>query len=124
MIFREFELRVAQIYRDLGAKVEHDKNLDGMQIDIFVLFEAPDGSIIREAIECKSYTKPLGINEVIHTCERLDKLKKSGKIDKGVIVTLNGFTQDARTQCEASGIERFTISDLERHIWDCTSYLY
>ena len=121
--FIEFELEVARIYRELGAQVEHNKNIDGLQIDVFAVQNTPDGSVIKTGIECKNYSKSLGVNTVVKICERLGSLYLSGSIDKGVIVSKSGFTQDARTLCQSRRMECFSIEELYRRVADFTNYL-
>lgn len=119
-----FERSVSQMYRDLGAsRVEHDKNIGGLQVDVFVTHATPDGATIRTAVECKAYARPLGVVEAIGACQRLTSLRSAGLIDKGVIVSENGFTQDARTHCASFRIETFVPADLQRRIADFSGYL-
>ncbi len=122
-IYTQFELDIAQIYRDLGASVEHDKNIDGLQVDVYAIQNTPDGSQIKTGIECKQYNRPLGINDVVAICERLGSIRASGSIDKGVIVSNDGFTHDARAHCESKRIECFVPLDLRRRIADFSKYL-
>src|SRR5256885_16101861 len=61
---RDFERRVAALYRMLGAEVAHDYSLAGSQIDVFVQERTPSGGLIRTAVECKSYSAPVGIDVV------------------------------------------------------------
>jgi len=107
----------------LGGEVEHNKNLCGLQVDVFVLQRTPDGACVRTAIECKSYERPLGINPVIEACKRLASLRESGAIEKGIIVARNGFTKDARLHCESNRIDCFTPQDLQHRVADFSTYL-
>ncbi|MBI5093541.1 MAG: pentapeptide repeat-containing protein [Candidatus Hydrogenedentes bacterium] len=118
-----FELEVTQAYRDLGCRVEHNRNVSGLQIDIFVIQEAPDGSLIRTAVECKAYKSPLGLNDAVDIATRTQSLLNQRAVDKVVVLTLNGYTQDARTHLSASQIECFVLADLKRRIADFTQHL-
>jgi uncharacterized protein YjbI with pentapeptide repeats len=120
---QDFELWVAQAYRDLGANVEHNKSIDGLQIDVFVIQSTPDGSSIRTAVECKRLADPLDLPQAVEICRRFSSLKSAGSIDKGVIVSQAGFTKDARTHCAAHRIECFTPADLGRKLADFEGYL-
>ncbi|MCA1619208.1 MAG: pentapeptide repeat-containing protein [Acidobacteria bacterium] len=119
----EFERTVAQVYGELGAQVEHNKNVGGLQIDVFVIQHTPDGSTIRTAIECKAYKEPIGVSIVVEACSRIINLRAAGLIEKGVIVAYSGFTQDARTHCQANLVECFTLLDIQRKIADFSAYL-
>jgi uncharacterized protein YjbI with pentapeptide repeats len=119
----EFEREIAQLYRDLGARVEHDTNIGGLQIDVFAEQHTPDGTLIRTAIECKNYSRPLGVNDAVEICRRLSSLRAGGSIDKGVIVARVGFTHDARHHCETQTVQCYTPADLKKRVADFTGYL-
>lgn len=111
-----FERRVAAIFRALGAKVEHDVSLAGSQIDILVSEETPSGSVIRSAIECKYYSRPLGVDLVNSFAGLAILLKNRGIIDKALLVARSGFTHQARTAAKEHGIELHEIADLEQRL--------
>lgn len=54
-----FEREVASIFRALGAEVQHDVALAGMQIDLVTRDRTPSGAVITSAVECKYYTRPV-----------------------------------------------------------------
>jgi uncharacterized protein YjbI with pentapeptide repeats len=118
-----FEQQVAQIYLELGARVEHDKNVGGVQVDVYAVQCTPDGSLIRTAIECKRYARAVGVDTALDVCRKLATLRGSGHIDKGVLVSSVGITQDARTLCDGNFIQCFTLEDLKRRIADLVPYL-
>jgi len=111
-----FERRVAAIFRALGAKVEHEVSLAGSQIDILVSEETPSGSVIRSAIECKYYSRPLGIDLVNSFAGLAVLLKNRGLIDKALLVARSGFTHQARAAAKEHGIELHEIADLEQRL--------
>src|ERR1039457_5230035 len=57
-----FEITVANAYRDLGARVQHNKNIGGLQVDVYVEQFTPDGCSVRTAVECKFYAKPVTLD--------------------------------------------------------------
>jgi len=90
-----FEAEIAQFYRKLGAEVKQDVNLGGFQIDIFVVEETPSRQKIKTAIECKFHKDKIGNRAVNDFIRMVETLKEAGSVDKGVIVSYSGFTQDA-----------------------------
>ena len=90
-----FEAEIAQFYRKLGAEVKQDVNLGGFQIDIFVVEETPSRQKIKTAIECKFHTDKIGNRAVNDFIRMVETLKQAGSVDKGIIVSYSGFTQDA-----------------------------
>jgi hypothetical protein len=111
-----FERKVAAIFRALGAKVEHDVSLAGNQIDILVSEETPSGSVIKSAIECKYYSRPLGVDLVNSFAGLAVLLKNRGIIDKALLVARSGFTHQARAAAKEHGIELHEIADLEQRL--------
>ena len=112
---RELERRVAQAYRDLGARpVEHDVELAGHQIDVYVELETADRSLHRMAVEAKDYTNPVGIKIVSDYSSVVDRLRRKGLIDEGVIVSAAGFSKQARNAAEGEDIRLMVPADLAR----------
>lgn len=118
-----FEELVAQVYCELGVRVEPNKNINGRQLDLFVTQATPDGSLIRTGIECKDYEAPVGVAVASEIVTQLTALRSELAIDKGVAVASHGFTQDARTHLGAAQIECFTLRDLHMRICDFSEYL-
>jgi len=113
-----FEEEVAAIYRSLGATVKQNVNLAGLQIDMVVEETTPSKQHLRIAVECKFYKDHVG-NRIVNDFSRVvQTLKQSGLIDKGIIVSFYGFTQDARLVAEKMGIDLITVDDLKQDISD------
>jgi hypothetical protein len=112
---REFERRVADIYRAMGArKVEHDVELAGNQIDVYVEVESPDRGLHRIAVEAKDWRKTVGIDVINKFVDVVDNLRHRAKlIDEGVIVSKSGFSKQARSAAETYGIRLLEPADLE-----------
>ncbi len=116
-----FERKIAAIFRVLGAEVEHDTSLAGNQIDILVSEKTPLGTLIRTAVECKYYSKPVGISIVNAYAGLMVLLKNRGLIEKAMIVASSGFTKSAREAAKEHGIELIEIDDLENKLEGRTS---
>lgn len=113
-----FEEEVAMIYRSLGATVKQNVNLAGLQIDMIVEETTPSKQHLRIAVECKFYRDHVGNRTVNDFSRVVQTLKQSGLIDKGIIVSSSGFTQDARLVAEKMGIDLITVDDLKQAISD------
>jgi len=113
-LWSDFENVIAQMYRLIGAEsVKQNVNLNGQQVDIYVEEKTTSGQIIRTAVECKFYQKHVGKDVVVNYCIISDFLKKSGEIDKSVLVAYNGFTQDAFLAAKSMNVDLVTFADLE-----------
>lgn len=113
-----FEEEVAAIYRSLGAIVKQNVNLAGFQIDMVIEETTSSKQHLHFAIECKFYKDHVG-NRIVNDFSRIvDTLKQSSHIDKGIIISSSGFTQDARLVAEKMGIDLLAIDDLRQVIAD------
>lgn len=112
---KSFERCVADAYRAMGAhKVEHDIELAGHQIDIYVeLGTTVDHSHHRIAVEARDRKKVIGIGQVRDYSEVVDSLRRLDLIDEGVIVGAHGFSRPGRTRARKEGIRLFELADLE-----------
>jgi len=111
---KDLERRVADAYREMGAwKVEHDVELGGNQIDVYVELETPGRLLHRIAVEAKEWTSTVG-KDVVNNFALIVKLLRSERlIDEGVIVSVKGFTRPARKAAENHGIRLLEEADLE-----------
>jgi len=110
-----FEDKVAQLYRKLGAKVKQNVKLAGFQIDVYLEEETPSKQIVRTAVECKFHRKGKVGNKIVNDFYRVIKtLKEKGLIDKGIIVSYSGFSQDAYLVSQETGIELLCFNDLRQ----------
>ena len=112
---KALERQVADAYRAIGArKVEHDVELAGHQIDVYVeLGTTADRSLHRIAVEAKDHTKPVGIKIVREFGDVVDSLRRLGEIDEGVIVSAAGFSKQARNAAKEHGLRLLEPADLE-----------
>jgi len=110
---KELERQVADAYRAIGArKVEHDVELAGHQIDVYVEMETADRALHRIAVEAKDYSKPVGIKIVRDFSEVVNSLRRLGEVDEGVIVSTNGFSRQARNRAREEGLRLLESADL------------
>jgi HEAT repeat protein len=112
---KALERQVADAYRAIGArKVEHDVELAGHQIDVYVeLGTTAHHSLHRIAVEAKDYTKPVGIKIVSDFADVVDRLRRLGEVDEGVIVSASGFTRPGRNAASEHGLRLLEPADLE-----------
>ena len=111
---KTLERFVAQAYRDLGArKVEHDVELSGHQIDVYVELETADRGVHRIAVEAKDRIGSVGIEILRNYSLVTERLRQLGLIDEGVIVASSRFTRQARKAASDDGIRLLEKADLE-----------
>ena len=108
------ELAVAEAYRQMGAwKAEHDVDLAGNQIDVYVEMATPGHSLHRIAIEVKDWKSPVGIDIVNRFAHIVKLLRSERLIDEGIIVSAEGFSRPARSAAQAYGLRLLELFDLE-----------
>jgi hypothetical protein len=112
----QFEREVAAIYRALGTDVAVDVGLAGSQIDILVKENTASGSVVKVAVECKSTSRPLGIEAVASFAGIAHLLKHRGLIDRAAIVAKAGFTRQARQAASEYALELLEFADLQQRI--------
>jgi tetratricopeptide (TPR) repeat protein len=111
---KELERRVADAYREMGAwKVEHDVELAGNQIDVYVELETPGRLLHRIAVEVKDWSKPVGIDIVNGFAAIVNLLHHKRLIDEGVIVSASGFSKQARNAAQTYDIHLLEPADLD-----------
>ena len=111
---KALERRVADAYRAIGArKVEHDVELAGHQIDVYVEMETADRSRHRIAVEAKDYTRPVGIKIVADFAVVVNGLRALKLVDEGAIVSAAGFSRQARNAARLHGLRLLEPADLE-----------
>ncbi|MFC2030327.1 tetratricopeptide repeat protein [Chloroflexota bacterium] len=111
---KALELEVADAYRRMGArKVEHDVELAGNQIDVYVELATPGNLVHSIAVEAKDWSSPVGI-DVVNNFGQIVKLLHSERlVDEGVIISASGFSRPARNAAQIYGIRLLAPSDLE-----------
>ena len=110
---KELERQVADVYRAMGArKVEHDVEMAGHQIDVYVEMETADRALHRIAVEAKDYSKPVGIKIVADFAAVVNGLRSLKLVDEGVIVSAAGFSKQARNAAKEHGLRLLEPADL------------
>ena len=109
-----FEREVAAIYRALGARVEQDVVLAGNQIDIVVEEVTSSGMKLRTAVECKAYARPVGVDVVMRFASLIGLFKQRSLVDRGTLVTSQGFTPQARAAGKEMALELLEFADLQQ----------
>jgi hypothetical protein len=121
---RQLEYLVADVYKQLGATVvDTNMRLSGQQLDVYAEIQSLDGFTTRVGIDCKNYTKDVGVNEVNKSAQKLALLRQNGHIDNPVLLAYRGFTPEAKSAANSLGVRTVTYSDLLRQVADFTSYL-
>lgn len=111
---KELEIRVADAYRAMGVrKAEHDVELAGHQIDVYVEMETADRALHRIAVEAKDYSKPVGIDIVSGFAIVVNNLRTLKLVDEGVIVSTAGFSHPARNAAKEHGLRLLEPADLD-----------
>ncbi|MBN1979335.1 MAG: TIR domain-containing protein [Anaerolineae bacterium] len=111
---RSLERWVADAYRQVGARrVEHDVELGGNQIDVYVELETPGRLLHRIAVEAKNWKSTVGIDIVNGFAAIVKLLRGSDLIDEGVIVSASGFSKQARSAARNYGIRLLEPADLK-----------
>ena len=96
--WKQFEERVGDIFRLKGYKVVSDSLIQGRQTDLFLSTPLePIGPIL---VECKYHfrSRKVGVEEVEAFAARVIRLRASGLISSGYLVTNTGFTTGALGQ--------------------------
>ena len=111
---KALEQQVAGAYRRMDArKVEHGVEMDGHQIDVYAELETADRSVHRIAVEAKDHARPVGIKIVGDFSDIVDRLRRRGIVDEGVIVSTSGFSPRGRDAAKGHVMRLLTIEDLE-----------
>ena len=98
----------------MGARiVEHNKELAGNQIDVYVEIEGPDHSLHRIAVETKDLTRTVGLGVVNDFAIVTLLLQSKRLIHEGVIVGTAGFSKEARNAADSHGIRLLEVSELD-----------
>jgi hypothetical protein len=111
---KELERHVADAYRAMGAwKVEHDIELVGNQIDVYVELGMPDRSLHRIAVEAKDRSRRVGIRIVNDFAQIVDTLRRAHMIDEGIVVSATGFSKQARNAARTHNLRLLEPADLD-----------
>lgn len=111
---KDFEHRVADLFRALGASVVVDDPVGGAQVDVLVEEVTSAGVRIITNVECKYLARnPVGIDEVRTFAAVLDDQRRNNLVHRGVMVTNNGYSRPARDLAAQNEIQLLVVDDLE-----------
>lgn len=121
---KEFENRIAELYRLMGYEVQQNVGELGHQIDLMLTYTQPGGIVTRTAVECKFVeTGNLAKNAVMDNVNALTDLKNNGRVQNCIIITTNGFAKDIWDTAEANKIKLLTFWELQHQILKLDGYL-
>jgi hypothetical protein len=89
---------------------------------VFIQEKTSSGALVRTAIECKAYSKPIGLEIINQFASLVSLLKERKLIDRGAIVTTEGFTEQAR-EAAKDFIDLLEIADLQQRVKGMASEL-
>src|SRR5438445_3724388 len=84
---------VAAIYMTLAAEVEEEVSIAGSRIDLLVTLRVPTSGVIKCAVECKAYSKLVGMKTVYSFYALIQLLRDRKLVDKAVLISIHGFTK-------------------------------
>src|SRR4051794_28400486 len=92
---QEFQVRVAELYRLLGAETIENIELCGKKVDILAVFQLPGGvGEHRAIVECKAENTNRAQNQrVMEFCGLLETARRTGEADSAEIVTLRPWSE-------------------------------
>ena len=119
---KAFEEEVFKILRVLGYTVRCNEQINGCQIDIYGEFQTGVISL-RLMVECKDYSKPIGIKHINKFAGVLSVARNNGAVDKGLFVTTHGYTAQAKEYARIAGIELTTYDELSTQLANFDHYI-
>jgi uncharacterized protein YjbI with pentapeptide repeats len=120
---KKFEDDVADIFRLMGYKVEHNVQIADRQVDLYIEVKVGITSI-RGLVECKYHRDAhVGVDEVSQLAASAGPWLRERKIDKAYLITTKGFAAPAKANAERNGIECYTYDQLLSSLIDFTPYL-
>ena len=100
----------------LGAKVDHNVGIAGNQIDVVVIEKDDSGNPFKVAIECKAYSKPVGLSVVNSFAAVSYLLTQRGLVEKTRMISLKGYTKEARQAAKAHKVELLELEDIRSFV--------
>jgi HEAT repeat protein/DNA-binding CsgD family transcriptional regulator len=108
-----FELHIKALLEVHGFQVERDVLIAGNQIDLLArrsVGPVPEVYVV----ECKDRAKPIGVNEVNVFVGEVAAARQGEPRMRGIFVSSNGFTREAKSTAAATGVTCLTAADLEQ----------
>ncbi|UCG57269.1 MAG: restriction endonuclease, partial [Phycisphaerales bacterium] len=118
-----FEANCLKVLRLLGYSVELNVTVGGCQIDIFASYQTGVISL-RLMVECKDYAvgRNVGVTELKEFAGVL-QAARGRAVDKGLMITTQGFTREAKEFGAAAGIELVRFADLATRLVQFDDYV-
>jgi len=119
-----FEKEVLKILELLRYTVQRNVHINGCQIDIYAKYTT--GVItLRLMVECKDYGegRNVGIDEIKLFIGAITTARNEGIVDKGLLVTTQGFTAQAKTLAKKAGIDLTTYAELSTQLVNFDPYI-
>ncbi|ODS38177.1 MAG: hypothetical protein A7316_00320 [Candidatus Altiarchaeales archaeon WOR_SM1_86-2] len=121
---KEFENKVAELYRLMGHEVKQNVGILGHQIDIILEYTMPGGIKAKTAVECKYVEKGnLKKNDAMDNINAQIDLKRNDEVQNLTIVTTNGFAKAIWDTTKANKIPPLTFRELQHQISNIDPYL-
>lgn len=107
---KELIVQVAAILENRYWTVEVEKYFDGIQIDLL----AHDSNKNEVIIECKAYSRLVGLRTIREFASAVDFLREARPRLQAWLVTTSGFTSNAQKALERYKIQGLTLDELSR----------
>ena len=120
---KSFEERVAYLLRLLGYTVEREQLIDSNRVDLIARKRADFGREELYFVECKDYQTVVPKETVQVFKTWLEGPTASVMQARGMVVAVCEFSPAARGYAREQGIEALTFDELERSLFDFSSYL-
>jgi formylglycine-generating enzyme required for sulfatase activity len=121
---KTFEARIRGLLELLGYRVQHDRLVAGRQTDLVAVKDVFPSRVLY-LVECKDYSRPVGVDVISDVENRLKAAAREGKYPdaQAWVVARSGFTSEARDYAEPLRIVCSTPDDLIRSLIDFAPYL-
>lgn len=119
---KRFEKEVADLFILQGYDVRRNIDIDGNDIDIFAeIGIGPER--FKAVIECKNYNRNVRISEVNKFYGLYKALRDKNRVDRGIMVSRQGFSESARRFAERNGMSVYTLDELASNLIDFGFYI-
>jgi MinD-like ATPase involved in chromosome partitioning or flagellar assembly len=120
---KSFEERVAHLLLLLGYRVEREQLIDSNRIDLVARKRADFGREELYLVECVDHQSVIPKETVQIFKTWLDGQIASEMQSRGMVVAAHDFSPEARSFAQEQGIQALTYDELERSLFDTSSYL-
>lgn len=118
----QFEGKVKDILELLGYQVKWDELIAGGQVDLIA--HKSDGPLeLSFLVECKDESSPVGIRRIRELYARVQAAQASYPGIRGLLISTNGFTKEAKAAAKPLAVQCFSYEELERSLMPVKRYL-